>query len=505
MIKVKLDRMKHLLAPHSLRFQLLTRSLLIMAVLLLLVGLLQFIVMKNFIYRTQAATMESQIQSIPRNLLLQRGSVQFPDRDDLNHMPPFNRPGENALLFMPDKSLAWISYDGVYTDISGGNNNIAPMLTVDEYKSILDNSTHNQEVTYQIVQDSNGIDQLVIFRLIGPPNDPDGLLQMGMNVAPLQDQVVHQLLIFISLSALALVAGATLYLPVLLRTLDPLSNIVKAVEQTDVNHLAERFPVHKGQEEIERLSISFNGMLERLEISFEAEKEAREQMRRFIADASHELRTPLTSIHGFLEVLLRGAAANPEQLKSALNSMYGESRRVNKLVEDLLLLAKMDRSPQLQLIEPIPLDELIREMDPQFEILAGDRNITMNLAHGIKGVFDPDKIKQVILNLFQNAVQHTDPESGEIMIYLIADDDKAKLTVKDNGPGIHEEHAIHVFDRFYRSDTSRTRKYGGAGLGLSISKSIIEAHGGTIHVESELDKGASFIVELPISAYRTLT
>lgn len=103
-----------------------------------------------------------------------------------------------------------------------------------------------------------------------------------------------------------------------------------------------RFPVEQGQLEVDKLSQSFNGMLERLEISFHNEREAKEQMRRFAADASHELRTPLTSIYGFLEVLLRGAADNRDQLYSALNSMHGEAKRINKLVEDLLLLARMD-------------------------------------------------------------------------------------------------------------------------------------------------------------------
>jgi two-component system OmpR family sensor kinase len=504
MIRVWIARSKRILAPRSLRFQLLTRSLLIMAVLLLLVGLLQFIVMKTFIYRKQAETMEAQMQSMPRNLFMEAGSGDRPARGSINNTPLFNRPGGESIFFMPDISLAWISYDGEYTDVSGSTNNISPVLSTEEYQSILEKSSHDQLVSYRIVQDLNGIEQLVVFRPLGPPNDPDGILQMGIETEPLQDQVIHQLLIFISLSAIALVAGAALYLPILLRTLVPLSNIVKAVEQTDVGNLSQRFPVHQGQEEVERLSLSFNGMLERLEISFEAEKEAREQMRRFIADASHELRTPLTSIHGFLEVLLRGAAANPEQLNSALNSMHGESRRVNKLVEDLLLLAKMDRSPQLQLTE-VALDELLHEMIPQLEILAGSRTIVVDLAYGVEGVYDPDKIKQVILNLFQNAVQQTDHETGTISLTLVTEGNKAKLEIKDNGPGIHEDHIIHLFERFYRSDSSRTRKYGGAGLGLSITKSIIEAHGGTIHVESKLGQGALFVVEVPISTTNSLS
>lgn len=497
MMKNWLSRVKRIFAPRSLRFQLLTRSLLIMAVLLLLVGLLQYVFMKDFLYRKQAETMEAQIQSMPRDWFM-RSSF-----DDTRNRSA-TRPGGDAFLFLPDSSLAWVGPDGTSVDITGSSGNPAPLLSAEEYKQIIEKANLHQEVSYKIVQDSNGIDQLIVFKTLGAPNESDTLLQMGTKTAPLQEQVMQQLLLFISLSAIALVGGAALYLPLLLRTLVPLSNMVKSVEQTDVGNLAERFPVHQGQEEIDRLSVSFNGMLERLEISFEAEKEAREQMRRFIADASHELRTPLTSIHGFLEVLLRGAASNPDQLRSALNSMQGESKRVNKLVEDLLLLAKMDRSPQLQLTE-VTLDELIREMRPQLGILAGERSIHLDLTYGIKGTYDPDKMKQVILNLFQNAVQHTDPKDGNITVTLSTIGNRAELAIGDNGVGIDEDHLPHVFERFYRSDSSRARKYGGAGLGLSITQSIVEAHGGRIHIKSQLGKGSTFIVEIPISARRMLT
>ncbi|MNE47073.1 Sensor protein SrrB [compost metagenome] len=220
-------------------------------------------------------------------------------------------------------------------------------------------------------------------------------------------------------------------------------------------------------------------------------------MRRFIADASHELRTPLTSIHGFLEVLLRGAANNPDQLKNALNSMLGESTRMKKLVEDLLTLAKLDRAPVVSRTET-RLDTLIMEMEPHLRILAGDRTVQFSIKSNVRGMYDCDKIKQVILNLFHNAVQHTDPQKGKIVVALsLHDKNHSLISVKDNGPGIPTEHVSHVFERFYRSDASRTRKHGGAGLGLSISQSIVEVHGGEISVHSELGKGSTFEVILP--------
>jgi two-component system OmpR family sensor kinase len=268
------------------------------------------------------------------------------------------------------------------------------------------------------------------------------------------------------------------------------------VEQTDAGNLAERFPAHQGQSEIDRLAESFNRMLERLEASFEAEKEAKEQMRRFVADASHELRTPLTSIHGFLEVLLRGAMNHPDQLQMALKSMYGESERINKLVHDLLQLARLDRTPNIQLVEG-ELDSLIKEMEPQLRLLAGDRKVDLRLDLHTRCRFDEDKMKQVLLNLFHNAVQHTHPEKGHIEISAGPVSEGIQIAVKDNGMGIPQEHLQHLFDRFYRSDYSRTRKYGGSGLGLSITKSIVEVHGGTIRAETKEGEGSTFYVLLP--------
>jgi two-component system OmpR family sensor kinase len=179
------------------------------------------------------------------------------------------------------------------------------------------------------------------------------------------------------------------------RTLIPLSNMVNKVEQINSGNLNIRVPSHRGQLEIDRLALSFNGMLERLKISFEAEKEAKEQMRRFIADASHELRTPLTSIHGFLGILLRGAVTRPEQLEKVLKTMLGESERVNKLVQDLLLLAKLDSVPAFEMEE---VDGLIHEMESQLRLLAGERNVIFSITPNVKTMIDRDKIKQVILN-----------------------------------------------------------------------------------------------------------
>lgn len=505
MMKEARKFIRNRLVPGSLRSQLLVRSLFILAALLILIGGLQYWLMKDFLYKSRAEGMRAQIMSIPKGLLRTQGELP-PDSDHLSqNRQETNLPESNSSMeregrpfVFRETSLALIGTDGSFTDVSGEFGMKSPQLSAAEYTALMAGyQDYHAHKDYVIAQDSTGAEQLIVFSPAGPPSGSKGLLQMGTRSAPLQEQLLQQLLIFVVLSVLALAGGLLLYIPVLRRTLVPLSRMVEVVQQTDAGNLAERFPTAQGQVEIDRLSTSFNGMLERLELSFEAERESKELMRQFIADASHELRTPLTSIHGFLEVLLRGAADNPQKLQAALTSMHGESRRINKLVEDLLLLTKLDQAPQLQLTE-IRLDALLREMEPQLLMLAGQRKVRFDLTAHVKAAADPDKMKQVVLNLFHNAVQHTHETGGVITVSLNVSKEQAELTVHDNGSGINPEHLPHIFDRFYRSESSRTRKSGGAGLGLSITRSIIEAHKGTISAKSEPGQGTSFQITLPI-------
>jgi two-component system OmpR family sensor kinase len=497
MKRPRFDFVKRLITPRSLRFQLFSRSLFILAGLLLLIGALQYVLNKDFLYRNQAEAMSVRTGALPRDLLERSGLLpQFPRPDNYNNVSPDGRP-RGPVVFLPDTSLAYFDSDRKFIDLAAQQGGMtAPRLTNEEYSAILKQLQNREKIAYQLVPNAAGTEQIIVFRLAGFRAGVNGIIQMGTSTSPLQTVLMRQLLIFAILVFLALTGGFALYTPVLRRTLNPLNIMVKTVEKTDAGNLDERFPASQGQLEIDRLADSFNRMLERLETSFETEREAKEQMRRFIADASHELRTPLTSVHGFLEVLLRGAADKREQLYAALSSMHGESTRMIKLVEDLLTLAKLDRAPQLQTMDT-QLDHLVKEMEPHLRMLAGGRNVRFDVTAGILAVCDPDKIKQVVLNLFQNAVQHTDSNSGVITVTLTVANRWAEIKVGDNGFGIAPEHLPHLFERFYRSDSSRTRKLGGAGLGLAISQSIVQAHGGKIEVYSRLGKGSTFRVLLP--------
>jgi two-component system OmpR family sensor kinase len=482
------QRLRSFFAPNSLRIQLLSRSLLIMAVLLALIGLFQYVFMRDFIYRNKANSMQSQIVSISPSAWQRSGTGTEGD-------------SRQSRLFIPEAELVFIDLQGNYSVLSSGPGGISPpRLDAKEYLDVLERKPGAElrsrpRINYKVFE-TGGVEQLIVLQPVFEHGQLLGLLQISTLTSPLKEVLFRQLLIFLFLSLVAMLVGLLGFLPILKRTLDPLSNMVDTAGQIDAGNLARRFPTRQGQVEIDRLAESFNGMLERLEASFEAEKETKEQMRRFISDASHELRTPLTSIRGFLEVLLRGAANQPDQLHKALNSMHGESVRLTKLVHDLLLLTKLDRTPHIELTEGM-LDTVIRDMEPQLRILAGGRALSLLIEPDLKCKYDTDKMKQVVLNLFHNAVQHTDPEKGHIQISLVKKDDGVRLSVQDNGPGISESHLPHVFDRFYRSDSSRTRKYGGAGLGLAITSAIVHAHGGTISVESREGEGCTFHIWLP--------
>ncbi len=479
-----------LLSPHSLRTQLLSRTLLILALVLLLVGFLQYLFMQEVIYRNKAMSLQSQVLSIP---------------------PPawktltISTPNERLLLryYSTETTLAFIDTEGSYSVLSDNHDNLYPLRLDDaDYDNAMENTSR---LSYQVVHFRDQ-EHLVVLQPVSIRTNSEGVLrgsealmgvvQISTPTAPLKALLLRQLFTFLFLSLLALLLGLALFSPLLKKTLVPLSNMVDTAGQIDAGNLDRRFPIKQGQEEIDRLSESFNGMLERLEASFKAEKETQAQMRQFIADASHELRTPLTSIHGFLEVLLRGAANQPEELEKALKSMHSESQRLNKLIHDLLLLSRMDRTPQIE-VQAGFLDEVVREMEPQLRILAGSRQLSLNIQPRVNCLYNSDQIKQVILNLFQNAVQHTDPVDGHIRVFLGEKDKGALLSLQDNGPGIGSKHIANIFDRFYRSDSSRTRKYGGAGLGLAITKSIVDAHQGVLEVESQEGQGCTFTVWLP--------
>jgi signal transduction histidine kinase len=234
-------------------------------------------------------------------------------------------------------------------------------------------------------------------------------------------------------------------------------------------------------------------MIERLEESFH-------QINRFSADASHELRTPLTVLQGELESMARGSSSLPAEIRETIGSALEETQRLTKIVENLLAISRLEAGEARKQRERLDFAELARSTADQMRLLAEEKHIHLdcNGAESVEVDADPTRLKQVVVNLLDNAIKYT-PEGGNVSISVTQRDGRAVLEVADTGLGISADDLPHVFERFYRADKARSRQMGGTGLGLSIVRSICVAHGGQVTVSSTETRGSVFRVELPMS------
>lgn len=290
----------------------------------------------------------------------------------------------------------------------------------------------------------------------------------------------------------------------LVRTsLQPLRDIERTADAITAGQLTERVPADSARTEVGRVARAFNVMLERIESAFaqrdrtEADLRASEErMRQFIADASHELRTPLAAVSAYAELFERGAAERPDDLRRVLQGIRVESQRMGHLVEDLLLLARLDEGRPLRL-EPMDLVAAAGESVAAARVVGPEWPVVLRAAAPVTIEADPLRIRQVIDNLLANVRVHTPPGTSAT-VTVASDGRRATVTVADDGPGLSQADAARIFERFFRADPSRSRQHGGAGLGLSIVEAIVHAHAGTVEVSSEQGGGARFSVSLPV-------
>jgi two-component system OmpR family sensor kinase len=304
------------------------------------------------------------------------------------------------------------------------------------------------------------------------------------------DATLHRLFLIELLVSLAVLGGiAALGLWIVRLGLRPLQAVERTAGAIAAGDLSQRVERAEPRTEVGRLGIAFNAMLDRIEASDQ-------RLRRFVADASHELRTPLAAVRAYAELFGRGASQKPADLERAMSGIGRESERMSALVEDLLLLARLDEGRPIE-HEPVRLDEVVtdavetaRAVDPQHPI-----ELT---AEPVVAVGDHDRLRQVVDNLLANARSHT-PTGTHIRVSVTRNGSDAIVEVADDGPGMTSEQADRVFERFYRVDASRSRESGGVGLGLSIVSAVTEAHGGSVSLATEPGHGAAFRVRLPLS------
>jgi two-component system OmpR family sensor kinase len=245
-----------------------------------------------------------------------------------------------------------------------------------------------------------------------------------------------------------------------------------------------------------RLGHALNDMVGRLQTAFDAQQASDERLRRFAADASHELRTPLTHIRGYAELLTSGAVGSPEDQTRALDRIQSEAGRMAGLVDDLLLLARLDQGRPLA-IEPVDLSAVVADAVHDARAVEPDRPIHLHLPrHAVVVPGDDPRLRQVLGNVLANIRTHT-PPTASASVTLLDDGERAVLTVADEGPGMDPGAAARAFDRFYRAEDSRSRATGGSGLGLAITAALVHAHGGAIDLESEPGRGTTVTITLP--------
>lgn len=328
-----------------------------------------------------------------------------------------------------------------------------------------------------------------------PSTSRDGsrfLIEVG---APLKqsESVLHGLLLTFAVGLPIVVAVAIAGGYVLMRrALTPVGEITRTAEQITSRNLSERLPEARTGDELEALSTALNRMIARIEHSFR-------HVNRFSADASHELRTPLTVLRGELEAIAQRPNL-PLDVRETIGSALEETERLSKIVESLLAISRLDAGEALMTRERFDLTELVTDTADQMRLLAEDKQIALKCAATgrVEVEGDQGRVKQVVVNLVDNAIKYTG-EGGTVEINVGVVNGSAVLEVTDSGVGIPSEAISHVFERFYRVDKARSRQMGGAGLGLSIVKSICAAHQGRVSVESSEGKGSRFTVELPLA------
>jgi two-component system, OmpR family, sensor kinase len=312
------------------------------------------------------------------------------------------------------------------------------------------------------------------------------------------DQTLDQLLVVealvVGILLLTLTGIGWIVIRIGLRPLEQMERVAREISEGD---LSRRVTPATPRTEIGRLGLTLNRMLARIEEAFADRARSEDRRKRFLSDASHELRTPLASLRGYAELFRMGPAQDPVALKRAMARIEAEAARMGALVDNLLLLARLDEVPEAQHV-PVNLNELAAHAVADAQAIAPEREIALHDDEQLTTIGHPDGLRQVLANLMSNALTHT-PEGTPVSVRLRRTDSRAILEVRDHGPGLPPDADDRVFDRFWRNDEGRTRGRAGAGLGLAIVREIVQAHHGTVAAANAADGGAVFTVRLPLA------
>jgi heavy metal sensor kinase len=315
---------------------------------------------------------------------------------------------------------------------------------------------------------------------------------VGQSLKELQSAQRHLLILLAISNPVALLLASLGGLWLAHEALKPVDRLTRAAERIGRGNFSERVDEPRTSDEIGRLAATFNEMISKLERAFERE-------RRFTADASHELRTPLAVLRGDIEVALR-RDRSIDEYKRVLNSSLEEIERITRLTDDLLTLARSDTGDTVLELAPVRLDRLAAEVHAYIQPLAESAGVALACAGTQEPIVvegDEKRLKQLLVNLLENAIKYT-PAGGSAWLSLLTRDSTTLIQVSDTGRGIPAASLPHIFERFYRETDPRDSRVTGFGLGLAISKWIVDAHHGEIEVHSAEGEGSRFTVRLPL-------
>ena len=318
----------------------------------------------------------------------------------------------------------------------------------------------------------------------------------GTSLADADATLKRLLVIELIVTGLVLAALAFLGAWIVRLSLRPLDAIEATAAGIGGGDLSRRVERAEPRTEVGRLGLALNAMLGQIESAFNAQAASERKLRRFVADASHELRTPLAAVRAYAELFKRGAETRPDDLARSMHGITRESERMSLLVDDLLLLARLDEGRPLAR-EPVALEQVVAEAVDAARTVDPERTVELE-TEPVRVVGDRERLRQIVDNLLSNVRTHT-PAGAPVRVSVGSENGSAVIAVEDSGPGMTAEEADRVFERFYRTDRSRSRESGGVGLGLSIVAAVAEAHGGTASATSTPGEGATFRITLPLN------
>jgi two-component system OmpR family sensor kinase len=442
---------------------------------------------------TYAAVQTSLLQNVDNQLIaIQSGAVQM-----LEHSAGQFQGGPGSQQLPPGTYGELVSPAGVPTVVGslyGGS--VSASASHPNFPSDL---TNYSKTTFTV----RGTGTWDSYRVYVAPTDDTRIPGLGVVAVPLDgvdgvDHTLSTLLLFeISISTgITILVLVAIWLLVR-RGMRPLERMGATARTIAASGLGSRVEPSNERTEVGRLGLALNAMLGQIERAF-AEREVVEQrLRHFVSDASHELRTPLTSMRGYAELLQRTPDMSREDVLLAVRRIEDETRRMGLLVDDLLLLARLDQRRPLDR-GPVDLTSMINDAVSDARAADPERTVLARIATPMVVTGDDLRLRQALANLVRNALVHT-PAGSPVEVSLQALDGHAEIDVIDHGPGVPAAQRDRIFERFHRADPLRSRDQGGSGLGLSIAAAVVNAHGGRISVEDTPGGGATFRVELPAS------